>query len=140
MVSKSCAASKKSRVPWIWPRFTDFQEYLCGEGYRFLTTHNYLPEDGSGIFVDGPHKGLQAHTNFILEDDWCHWRSDTPISPPRVAREDFVRDMIAGIRCGIVPSVNLETYQDGRCAETSIEYLRSVRDALDREGLAWRVV
>jgi hypothetical protein len=24
--------------PWIWPRFTDFQDYFCGEGYNFRRT------------------------------------------------------------------------------------------------------
>jgi hypothetical protein len=36
--------------PWIWPRFTDFQDYFCGEGYGFLKSHEWLPDDGSGIF------------------------------------------------------------------------------------------
>lgn len=116
--------------PWIWPRFTDFQDYLCGEGYQFLKMHDYLPADGTGIFTDGPHKGLQAHTNFILEKSWCHSMSDTPIPPPQIPMEEFVQDMVSAIAHGIVPSVNLEIYQDGTCAEASIDYMRAVKRAI----------
>ena len=116
--------------PWIWPRFTDFQDYLCGEGYNFLRTYDYLPDDGSGIFKDGPHKSLQAHTNFILEKSWCHSTSETPIPPPQIPKEKFVQDMVDGISHGIVPSVNLEIYQDGSCAKTSIDYMSAVRKAV----------
>ena len=116
--------------PWIWPRMTDFQEYFCGEGYRFLTDHHYLPADGSGVFIDGPHAGLQAHTNFILEQHWLHPTPDTPIPSPIIDKKLFVSDMLAGIEHGIVPSVNLEIYQDGGCSPESLEYLRAVRDSL----------
>lgn len=112
--------------PWIWPRFTDFQDYLCGEGYHFLKTHEYLPDDGSGILMDGPHKGLQAHTNFILERSWCHSAPDTPIPPPQIPKEEFVKDMVNAMARGIVPTVNLEIYQDGTCAQDSIDYMRAV--------------
>ena len=116
--------------PWIWPRFTDFQDYFCGEGYDFLKTHEWLPDDGSGIFTDGPHKSLQAHTNFILERGWCHETPDTPIPPPQVSKDEFVQDMVNAIERGIVPSVNLEIYQNGSCSEASIDYMRAVKAAV----------
>jgi hypothetical protein len=53
--------------PWVLPRMTDFQDYLCGGGYDFLKFWDGLPADGTGIYTSGPHKGLQAHTNFVLE-------------------------------------------------------------------------
>jgi hypothetical protein len=34
---------------------TDFQEYLCGEGYDLLTSWDGLPPDGSGVYTSGPH-------------------------------------------------------------------------------------
>jgi hypothetical protein len=116
--------------PWIWPRFTDFQDYLCGEGYDFLKNEKNLPADGSGIFASGPHKGLQAHTNFILESDWCHWQPETPISAPQVPKETFVKDMVSAISHGVVPSVNLEIYQDGSISDLSLEYMQAVKKAV----------
>jgi hypothetical protein len=116
--------------PWIWPRFTDFQDYLCGEGYDFLKNDKNLPADGSGIFTAGPHKGLQAHTNFILESDWCHWQPETPIPAPQVPKETFVKDMAAANSRGIVPSVNLEIYQDGLISDLSLEYMQAVKEAV----------
>jgi hypothetical protein len=98
--------------PWVLPRVTDFQDYLCGEGYEFLKFWDGLPADGSGIYTAGPHKGLQAHTNFILESDWPHSRLDAEIPPPRYRKDRFLADMKAGIAHGVVPSVNLEIYQD----------------------------
>jgi hypothetical protein len=55
---------------------------------------------------------LQAHTNFILESDWPHGRLNTEIRPPRYPKDQFIADMQAGIAHGVVPSVNLEIYQD----------------------------
>ena len=115
--------------PWILPRVTEFQDYFCGEGYDFLKTTEHLPDGGSGIFTGGPQKGLQAHTNFILEQDWCHGQPDTPIAPPQVDKDTFVRDMENAIRRGIVPSVNLEIYQDGTMSPQSLEWMRAVRAA-----------
>ena len=118
--------------PWEWPRFTDFQDYLCGEGYGVLLNTHYLPEDGTGIFVDGPHRGLQAHANFELEDHWVHAVPNSDIARPRIPKDEFVADMTSAIARGIVPSVNLEIYQDGGLAETSVEYLLAVREALGK--------
>ena len=116
--------------PWIWPRFTDFQDYFCGEGYEFLKVTENLPADGSGIFSSGPQQGLQAHTNFILESNWPHDKADTPIPVPRIAKETFVHDMKQAISRGIVPSVNLEIYQDGGIGEASLEYMKALKAAV----------
>ena len=113
--------------PWVLPRLTDFQDYLCGEGYEFLKSWDGLPADGTGIYTAGPHKGLQAHTNFILESDWPHSRLDTPIPPPRYRRDRFIADMKAGIAHGVVPSVNLEIYQDGGIGEASLEFMAALK-------------
>jgi hypothetical protein len=113
--------------PWILPRSTDFQDYLCGEGYEFLKLWDGLPTDGTGIYTSGPYKGLQAHTNFVLEKGWVHSRLDTEIPPPQYPKDQFVRDMKAGIAHGIVPSVNMEIYQDGGVGDASLEYMKAVR-------------
>jgi hypothetical protein len=40
-----------------------------------------------------------------------------------------VQDMVNAIKRGIVPSVNLEIYQDGSCSEASIDHMRAVKAA-----------
>ena len=115
--------------PWIWPRCADFQDYFCGEGYSFLKVRDYLPADGTGIFTGGPQQGLQAHTNFVLESDWCHERPESAIAPPNIPKETFLRDMLDGIAHGIVPSVNLEIYQGGGVSEISLDYMKAVKQA-----------
>lgn len=116
--------------PWIYPRLTDFQDYFCGEEYRFLTNHEGLVKHGDGIFREGPQKGLQAHTNFILERNWWHDSCDTPIADPWVDEDRFVADMLEAMEYGIVPSVNLEIYQEGRFSPRSRAYLVHLRQAL----------
>jgi hypothetical protein len=113
--------------PWIYPRMTDFQDYFCGEGYSFLKVRDHLPADGSGVFIDGPQKGLQAHTNFILESDWCHSKPETAIPSPGLVKETFVADVTAAIARGIVPSINLEIYQDGGVSPVSLDYLKALK-------------
>lgn len=117
---------------WIWPRFTDFQDYFCGEGYHWLKVWDHLPEDGSGIYTGGPQEGLQAHTNFILESDWGHFTPNSPISPPRIDRDVFVQDIKNAIKRGIVPSVNMEAYQDGTVSPESLEFMKAVRKAIGK--------
>ena len=112
--------------PWIYPRFTDFQDFFCGEGYRFLTELDYVPTDRSGVFRHGPQEGLQAHTNFILESDWCHHHENSEIPPPRYPREEFLKAVERAIETGIVPSVNLEIYQDVGVSDESLDYLRAL--------------
>jgi len=134
-LGRAAKAGNPSRVicynPWIWPRFTDFQDYFCGEGYGFLNNHEWLPKNGSGIFTDGPHKCLRAHTNFILEKSWCHSSSESPIPQPQIPKDKFLQDMVSAIEVGIVPSVNLEIYQDGSCSDDSIDYMRAIKASMN---------
>jgi hypothetical protein len=113
--------------PWVLPRATDFQDYLCGEGYDFLKFWDGLPADGTGIYAAGPYKGLQAHTNFILENDWPHSKLNTPIGPPRYPKDQFIADMNAGIAHGVVPSVNLEIYQDVGIGDASAALMAALK-------------
>ena len=86
--------------------------------------------NGSGIFTDGPHKSLQAHTNFILEKSWCHSTPAIPIPPPQIPKDEFLQDMVNAIERGIVPSVNLEIYQNGSCSDVSTDYMRAIKATL----------
>ena len=113
--------------PWIYPRITDFQDYFCGEGYDCLVDLRFLTSGGNGIFTAGPQEGLQAHSNFLIEDYWLHDKEDMPISPPRFDKEQFVEDVVNAITHGMVPSINIEVYQDGTFADTSVEYMMAIK-------------
>ena len=52
---------------------------------------------------------------------------DTDIPAPQYKKEQFVQGMKAGIAHGIVPSVNLEIYQDVGVGEASLEYMKAVK-------------
>lgn len=132
LLARAAKAGNPGRVicfnPWICPRFTDFQDYFCGEASRSLLADKHLPPEGTGVFVAGSHRGLQAHTNSLLEESWVHGALERPIPPPRVSVDLFVRDMLGATARGIVPSVNLDIYQDGTVSEQSLDYMRAVRD------------
>jgi hypothetical protein len=116
--------------PSIYPRLTDFQDYSCGEGYGSLKAFDHLPAGASGVFSSGPQQGLQAHANFVLESDWCHAEPETAIPAPSIAKETFVADLSAAIARGIVPSINLEIYQDGGIGPASLDYLKALKAAV----------
>ena len=114
--------------PWIYAKFTDFQDYFCGEGYR---QNHGVPVGGSGIFPEGhPHAGLQAHTNFPLEARWGHIDPNTPIAPPRYGEEQLVDIIRDGIARKSVLSVNMEAYEDGTVSPASLALMRAVRKAV----------
>jgi hypothetical protein len=73
---------------------------------------------------------LQAHTNLVLERGWFQSGQNTDIPAPQYKKEQFIQDMKAGIARGIVPSVNMETYQDGGVGEASLEFMKSVRQEI----------
>jgi hypothetical protein len=118
--------------PSLYPRLTDFQDYSCGEGYGSLKAFDHLPAGASGVFASGPQQGLQAHANFILESDWCHAKPETAIPAPSIAKETFVADASAAIARGIVPTINLEIYQDGGIGPASLDYLKALKAAVDK--------
>ena len=57
-------------------------------------------------------------------------RVSGPIAHPTMDREAFVARMLNAIARGIVPSVNLEIYQDGTVSQQSLAYMFAVRDAV----------
>jgi hypothetical protein len=74
------------------------------------------------------HKGLQAHTNFVLERGWVHSQPNTEIPPPRYPKDQFIADMKAGIAHGVVPSVNMKVYQDVGIGEQSATLMGALRN------------
>ncbi len=86
---------------WVRPRLTDFEDVEFGEGFNCLNDGagklfpDGPPVGGDGIYVEGPHKGLQAHGMFILDGagygpEWGIWRPDTTIAKPRFTSEQIV--------------------------------------------------
>jgi hypothetical protein len=88
---------------WILPKATDLQDYACGEGDfpDRLSPENdaELPVGGSGIFLSGPQKGLQATMTLTNEGtDWGHVTKDAEVPAPRYSNAqmiDYIRQAIA---------------------------------------------
>jgi hypothetical protein len=120
---------------WILPRATDLQDYACGEGDfpDRLTPENdiELPVGGSGRFLSGPQKGLQATMTLTNEGgDWGHINQDTEVPAPRYPTDkviDYIRQAVAR---KIVPVINLEVYQDGSASQKTIDEFKAVKAAI----------
>ena len=83
------------------------------------------PVGGDGIYVEGPHKGLQAHGMFILDGpDWGIWHPDTKIAKPIFTSEQIV-NMAKGAKAHHVAlSFNLLMYEDGTVSPASIDAVK----------------
>jgi len=117
---------------WIWPKFTDFQDYFCGEGANWLMDQSilrYLPKGGDGIFTGGPQNGLQAHCCFPLErgSTWGHTKPNTEIPSPNWEKDEFIKMIKDCIERKFIPSINLEVYEDGMPSPRSLELMKALR-------------
>ncbi len=122
---------------WILPKATDLQDYACGEGDfpdRLTPELNTeLPVGGSGIFLSGPQKGLQATITLTNEGgDWGHIQKDTDVPAPRYTSAqviDYIRQAAARKE---VPVINLEVYQDGSASQQTIDEFKAVKAAIQK--------
>jgi hypothetical protein len=112
---------------WIRPRTTDFQDVEFGEGFNGLNDGagklfpDGPPAGGDGIYVEGPHKGLQAHGMFILDGpDWGIWRPDTTIDKPKFTSEQMVEMAHDAKAHHVAISFDLLMYEDGTVSPASI--------------------
>jgi hypothetical protein len=116
---------------WVRPRLTEFEDVEFGEGFNCLNDGagklfpDGPPVGGNGIYVEGPHKGLQAHGMFILDGpDWGIWRPDTTIAKPRFTSGQ-VLDMAKYAKAHhVVLSFNLLMYEDGTVSPDSLAAAR----------------
>ena len=116
---------------WIRPRTTDFQDVQMGEGFNGLNNGagrlfpDGPPVGGDGVYVEGPHKGLQAHGMFVLDGpDWGIWRPDTTIAKPNLTPEQIV-EMAKGAKAHHVAlSFNLLMYEDGTVSPASLDAVK----------------
>jgi hypothetical protein len=120
---------------WVRPRLTDFEDVEFGEGFSGLNDGGGKlfpdgpPAGGDGIYLVGPHKGLQAHGMFILDGagygpEWGIWRPDTTIAKPKFTSEQIV-DMAKHAKAHHVAlSFNLLMYEDGTVSPASLEAVK----------------
>lgn len=120
---------------WVRPRLTDFQDFEFGEAFDGLNNGagklfpDGPPADGDGIYVRGPHKGLQAHGMFILDGagygaEWGIWQPDTVIAKPRYTPEQIIRMAQYSKEHRVALSFNLLMYEDGTVSPASLETVR----------------
>ncbi|GAA0880800.1 hypothetical protein GCM10009119_37700 [Algoriphagus jejuensis] len=127
-ITQAAKAGNSSRIiaynSWIKPMLTPYQDYFAGEGFQ---TYSEL-EDGK--FTTGKHKGLMAHSCFILEKSWGHIEPDSPIKSPKFSVEKLT-EMIQFAQTYKYPlSINLEMYEDGSVSPESIELLKQIKTVI----------
>ncbi len=120
---------------WILPKATDLQDYACGEGdfSDRLTAENdvELPVGGSGIYLSGPQKGLQATITMTNEGgNWGHTEKDTPAPAPRYTNAQMIDYIRQAIARKDVPIINLEVYQDGSPSQQTIDEFKAIKAAI----------
>ena len=116
---------------WIRPRTTDFQDVEFGEGFNGLNDGagklfpDGPPVGGDGVYLEGPHKGLQAHGMFILDGpDWGIWRPDTTIAKPKYTSEQIVEMAKNAKERRLAISFNLLMYEDGTVSRASLDFVK----------------
>jgi len=118
----------------FWPKFTDFQDYLAGEGPQFWVDQSllrHLPQGGSGIFTGGRHEGLQAHQSFALETKgWIHNTPNEDITAPLWDKDLLVKQVKDAIERKFVPSMGIAVYEDGTASPQTLELLRALKEAV----------
>jgi hypothetical protein len=120
---------------WILPKATDLQDYSCGEGDfpDRLAPENEaeLPVGGSGIYLSGPQKGLQATMTLTNEGtDWGHVTKDLAIPAPRYSTAQMIDYIRQAMARRAVPVINLEVYQDGTASQQALDEFKAIKAAL----------
>lgn len=124
-----------SFIDWVRPRLTDFEDVEFGEGFDCLNDGagklfpDGPPAGGDGIYIEGPHKGLQAHGMFILDGagygpEWGIWRPDTMIAKPPFTPEQIVDMAKYAKDHHVALSFNLLMYEDGTVSPASLNAVK----------------
>ncbi len=122
---------------WIRPRTTDFQDVEFGEGFNGLNDGagkvfpDGPPVGGDGVYVEGPHKGLQAHGMFVLDGpDWGIWHPDTTIVKPKFTSEQIVEMAKNAKAHHVAISFDVLMYEDGSVAPASLDAIKLFADTI----------
>lgn len=120
---------------WIYPRFTDLQDFFGGENGITLKSaginNPYLPSGGSGYFTDGPQKGLKATFCGLLEPgDWTHTESEKVIPSPLLKAPELINIIKEGIMRKNVAIMNIRVYQDGTVSPETFNLLKELNKAV----------
>jgi hypothetical protein len=120
---------------WIYPRFTDLQDFFGGENGITLKSaginNPYLPSGGNGYFTDGPQKGLKATFCGLLEPgDWTHTESEKVIPSPLLKAPELINIIKEGIMRKNVAIMNIQVYQDGTVSPETFNLLKELNKAV----------
>ncbi len=121
--------------PWIFPKFTEFQDFYAGEmglSEKSAGIENpYLPVGGDGRFTGGPHQGLQATYCGLLEPgDWTHIYKDTEIPAPLLSTDELTTIIRESNKRRNLPMMNVRIYQDGTISPQTYQLLKEVKEQI----------
>lgn len=120
---------------WIYPRFTDFQDFYGGEQGITLEAaginNKHLPVGGSGYFVSGPQQGLKATFCGLLEPgDWTHTELNEAIPPPLLKPDALISIIQEAMRRKNTAIMNVQVYQDGSISPETFALLKQLDQAV----------
>ena len=122
---------------WIYPRFTDFQDFYGGENGITLeaagVNDKHLPVGGDGYFISGPQQGLKATFCGLMEPgDWTHTESDKDIPSPLLKPDALIKIIQEGILRKNVAIMNVQVYQDGSISPETFDLLKQLNKAVHK--------
>lgn len=118
---------------WILPKLNDFYDVFAGENAFWEPRYedlSYLPVGGSGRYIGGPQKGLQAEITVLINGDWGHFKKDQPVDQPRLAVDQLISKMKDALSREAVPLLDVEVYQDGTASPETLRELEAMRKSL----------
>jgi hypothetical protein len=136
-MSAAARAGNPNRViaynSWILPRLNSFYDVFAGENAFWETKYEdlaFLPVGGTGRYIGGPQKGLQAEITALINGDWGHFKKDQPIEPPRLSVDQLVSEMKDAMSRKAVPLIDVEVYQDGTASPETLSELEATRKSI----------
>lgn len=137
-MSSAARAGNPDRVvaynSWILPKLNDFYDVFAGENAMWEAKYedlSFLPVGGTGTYVGGPQKELQAEITVLINSDWGHFKMDQPIGLPRLSADEMLSRLRDAISRKAVPLLDVEVYQDGTASPETLQLFQAVRRGLE---------